>query len=85
MSGSSKPVGRNGRRIGPLRRILLGLGLLVTLGVTGCQVDVGGQSLPSPYWMTDDVQYFAPGPEFKLAKEAAALKAARAEQNLQRR
>jgi len=78
MSGSSKPPR-------PLRRILLGLGLLVTLGITGCQVEVGGQSLPSPYWMTDDVQYFAPGPEFKLAKEAAALKAARAEQNLQRR
>jgi len=78
MSGSSKPLR-------PLRRILLGLGLLVTLGITGCQVEVGGQSLPSPWWMTDDVQYFAPGPEFKLAKEAAALKAARAEQNLQRR
>jgi len=78
MSGSNKPLR-------PLRRLLLGLGLLVTLGITGCQVDIGGQSLPSPYWMTDDVQYFAPGPEFKLAKEAAALKAAKAEQNLQRR
>jgi hypothetical protein len=78
MSGSSKPLR-------PLRRMLLGLGLLVTLGITGCQVDVGGQTLPSPYYMTDDVQYFAPGPEFKLSREAAALKAARAEQNLQRR
>ena len=78
MSGSSKPLR-------PLRRLLLGLGLLVTLGITGCQVDVGGQTLPSPYYMTDDVQYFAPGPEFKLSREAAALKAARAEQNLQRR
>ena len=78
MSGSSKPLR-------PLRRMLLGLGLLVTLGISGCQVDVGGQTLPSPYYMTDDVQYFAPGPEFKLSREAAALKAARAEQNLQRR
>jgi hypothetical protein len=78
MSRSSKPTR-------PLRRILLGLGLLVALGITGCQAEIGGQSLPSPYWMTDDVQYFAPGPEFKLAKEAAALKAARAEQNLQKR
>lgn len=51
---------------------------LVLLGLTvtsGCQVDVGGQTLPSPYYLTDDVQYYAPGPEFKLAKEAAALKA----------
>jgi len=47
---------------------------------TGCQVDVGGQTLPSPYYMTDDVQYFPKGPEFKLAREAAALKEAAAQQ-----
>jgi hypothetical protein len=76
MSGSSKQ-----RR--PLRSVLAGLGLLVVLGVTGCQVDVGGQTLPSPYYLTDDVQYFAPGPEFPLSREAAALKAAQAEQALQ--
>ena len=64
---------------------LAGLGLLAALGLTGCQVDVGGQTLPSPYYMRDDVQYFAPGPEFKLAREAAALKAAREEQALQQR
>ena len=45
------------------------------MSTTGCQVDVAGQTLPSPYYLTDDVQYYAPGPEFKLAKEAAALKA----------
>ncbi|MCS7238710.1 MAG: hypothetical protein NZ899_10645 [Thermoguttaceae bacterium] len=45
----------------------------------GCQVEMGGQTLPSPYYMQDDVQYFAPGPEFRLAREAAALKAARGE------
>jgi len=61
------------------------LGLLAVLGLTGCQVDVGGQTLPSPYYLADDVQYFAPGPEFKLAREAAALKAAREEQALQQR
>ena len=47
---------------------------------TGCQVDVAGQTLPSPYYMTDDLQYFPAGPEFKLANEAAAMKAAREEQ-----
>ena len=45
------------------------------LALTGCQVDVGGQTLPSPYYLQDDIQYFPSGPEFKLAKEAAALKA----------
>ena len=45
------------------------------LTFTGCQVHVGGQTLPSPYYLDDDVQYFAEGPEFKLAREAAALKA----------
>lgn len=41
---------------------------------TGCQMDIAGQTLPSAHYLTDDVQYYAPGPEFKLAKEAAALK-----------
>jgi len=78
MSGSSKPNR-------PLRSLLVGLGLLVAVGVTGCQIDNGGQMHPSPYYMSDDIQYFAPGPEFKLAREDAAQRAARAEQNLQRR
>jgi hypothetical protein len=41
--------------------------------LTGCQVELAGQTLPSPYYLTDDFQYYAPGPEFKLAREAAAL------------
>jgi hypothetical protein len=52
---------------------------------TGCQVDVGGQTLPSPYYIYDDVQYFAPGPEFKLSNEAAAMKAAKAQRALDSR
>ena len=62
------------------RLVLLAALVLPSLvGLTGCQVDVGGQTLPSPYWLSDDVQYFAPGPEFKLAKEAAAMQQAAAE------
>jgi len=49
------------------------------LAVTGCQVDVGGQTLPSAYYLQDDIQYFPAGPEFKLSKEAAAQKAYRKE------
>ena len=45
------------------------------ISLTGCQVDVGGQTLPSAYYLQDDIQYFPSGPEFKLSKEAAALKA----------
>jgi hypothetical protein len=40
---------------------------------TGCQSDYAGQTLPSPWYLTDDVQYYAPGPGFKLAREAAAM------------
>jgi hypothetical protein len=47
---------------------------------TGCQVDVAGQTMPSPYHLTDDVQYYAPDPEFKLSREAAAMAEQRADQ-----
>ena len=43
------------------------------LGSTGCQGTYAGQTLPSPYYIQDDIQYFPPGPEFKLAREAAAM------------
>lgn len=43
------------------------------LSSTGCQSDYAGQTLPSPYYLTDDIQYYAPGPGFKLAREAAAM------------
>jgi len=40
----------------------------------GCQVEMAGMTLPSPYYLSDDVQYYAPAPsEFKLSREAAAL------------
>jgi hypothetical protein len=58
------------------------LGLLLAGVITpsvGCQVSVAGQTLPSPYYLQDDVQYFPAGPENKLANETAAIKKARAE------
>jgi hypothetical protein len=55
------------------------------LGSTGCQVSMNGQTLPSPYYLQDDVQYFPAGPEFKLPREAAALRAAQAEDRALRR
>jgi hypothetical protein len=53
------------------RRALYSLGVGAALCTTGCQVDIAGQTLPSPYYQTDDIQYFPPGPEFKLSREAA--------------
>jgi len=57
-----------------VRILMCGLALMVPVAVTGCQVEVGGQVLPSPYYLSDDVQYFPPGPEFKLSREAAAMR-----------
>ncbi len=43
------------------------------LAATGCQTTVGGQTLPSAYYLKDDVQYYPAGPEFKLSNQVRAL------------
>ena len=60
--------------------VLGGLLLFSSLATTGCQVDIAGQTLPSGYYLTDDVNYYAPDAEFKLSREAAMLKERSAEQ-----
>jgi hypothetical protein len=63
-----------------MRNSLGGIGLaLVALSSTGCQGVYNGQTLPSPWYIHDDIQYFPPGPEFKLSREAAAMKAFKAD------
>ena len=52
--------------------MLVGCSLLSTVGA-GCQSTVGGQTLPSAYYLRDDVQYFPPGPEFRLSRQVEAL------------
>jgi hypothetical protein len=64
---------------------MLLLAAAAVVPATGCQVDIGGQTLPSGYYLNDDVQYFPPGPEFKLSKEAAAMKTYKEEQAAQQR
>lgn len=56
-------------------RFALFMGGLLSLGSTGCmlQTTVGGQTLPSAYYLRDDVQYFPAGPEFRLSNEVRAL------------
>lgn len=73
----------------PMKINYINLGILAaaclsTAAFTGCQVSVAGQNLPSAYFFEDDLQYFAKGPEFKLAREAAAQKEARAEASANR-
>jgi hypothetical protein len=72
MTSSNKPICT-------WKSLLFGLGVLSVASFTGCQVDVGGQTLPSGYYLQDDVQYFPTGPEMKVAREAAAQKAYSAE------
>jgi hypothetical protein len=61
-------------------RVLLSLAAVLASSAlfTGCQTTIGGQTLPSPDYLTDDVQYFPAGPEDKLAnqKEASRRQAA---------
>jgi hypothetical protein len=66
------------------RRMLL-LAAMVVAPATGCQVDIGGQTLPSGFYLDDDVQYFPPGPEFKLSREAAAMRTYAEEQAAEQR
>ena len=55
---------------------------VAAIASTGCQVDVAGQTLPSPYYEYDDIQIYPKGAEFKLQNEADAMKAYKAEQQL---
>ena len=65
---------RRPRTLSKLKCALASVFALSALCSTGCQIDVGGQTLPSPYYITDDVQYFPAGPEFQLTREAEAMK-----------
>ncbi len=66
--------------------ILCGLSLGFIAVLSGCQSHLGGQTLPSPYYTEDDVQYFAPAPsEMKLTREAAVMKEYNAQRQLDRR
>ena len=62
-----------------LRNAVWGVGLAIALSSTGCQGVYNGQTLPSPWYILDDIQYFPPGTEFKLSREAAAMKAYKAD------
>lgn len=41
--------------------------------LVGCQTHIAGQTLPSPHYLRDDIEYYSRGPEFKLYRQAQAL------------
>ena len=47
------------------RGVLVVCGLMCSAGV-GCQANIAGQTLPSAYFLRDDVQYFPAGEEFQF-------------------
>jgi hypothetical protein len=62
----------------------LALNCLATCLFSGCQTTIGGQTLPSPTYLRDDIQYFPSGTETQLplARQAMAdYKAGQAELN----
>ncbi|MCA9104526.1 MAG: hypothetical protein R3B96_11630 [Pirellulaceae bacterium] len=65
-----------------LQGVLCGALALSPMALTGCQGTYGGQTLPSPYYLNDDIEYHPRGPEFKLSNEAAAMKQYQEEQAL---
>ena len=61
------------------RLALLG-GALISVAATGCQTTVGGQTLPSGYYLNDDVQFFPAGPDYLLSNQVQALEEHKLEQ-----
>ncbi len=61
------------QRFFQVNKVAVVLALLSLNVLTGCQSQIGGQTLPSPHYLTDDVQYFAPSGEMKLQREAAVM------------
>jgi hypothetical protein len=77
-AGMNPPVVKAGRWW------LLWCGLAIPSLGAGClQSVVGGQTLPSAYYLDDDVQYFPAGPETKLANQIRALERYKLERQAQ--
>lgn len=76
LSSRERSLKRSADRRRSLRGAL-GVAVLGLVGSTGCQVEYAGMTLPSGKYMHDDVQYFAPGPEFPYANTQAATQRAR--------
>jgi len=56
-------------------------GILSLNGLYGCQTNIGGQTLPSAWYLGDDVQFFPAGPEYLLPNTVRAAEEYKAQQN----
>ena len=56
--------------------------LLVLATATGCgfQTNIAGQTLPSPHYLMDDVEFFPAGSEFKLQNQVDQQEQSKADQ-----
>lgn len=61
------------------KSLILGA-LLGVFAFTGCQVSMNGMTLPSPWYLNDDVHYAPAGSEFPLPREAAQMESLKKEQ-----
>jgi len=43
------------------------------MAAVGCQTHMAGQTLPSPYYLRDDVQFYRAGPETQLPNQRRAI------------
>jgi hypothetical protein len=55
--------------------LMIGLAFncLATCLFSGCQTTIGGQTLPSAWYLRDDIQYFPAGPETQLPLARQAI------------
>jgi hypothetical protein len=53
---------------------LAGVGVILA-GLTGCQTNVAGMTLPSGHYLEHPPQYFPPSPPFPLTRELASMEA----------
>jgi len=53
---------------------------LMTFTFVGCQTSIGGQTLPSAYFLRDDLQYYPHGPEDQLTNQINAIEQYKLEQ-----
>ena len=71
-----------------IRWTLAGLFAVLLFGTAplfvGCQLSQNGQTLPSPYYLDNKIQYFPSGNEFQYQQEVDRMKREEADRNLQK-
>ena len=64
--------------------LLITSGLLVSSAMSvGCQTNIGGQTLPSAFYLKDDIQYYPPSTETPLPNARRAQREYRLNQQNQ--